>query len=97
MQENRLQWYGHIKRRPTEYIGNTTLNLDIPGQRRRGRPKLRWMSVVNKDMHSCELEEEDVQDRAKWRKKIWKAEENENETGPLLGRRLKLLYYLTRT
>ena len=74
IQEKRLRWYGHVKRRPPEYIGNATLNLDIPGQRRRGRPKLRWLSVVKKDMEICELKEEDVQDRAKWKKKIRKAD-----------------------
>nr|XP_049695049.1 uncharacterized protein LOC126054270 [Helicoverpa armigera] len=74
IQEKRLRWYGHVKRRPPEYIGNTTLNLDIPGQRRRGRPKLRWLSVVKKDKEICELKEEDVQDRAKWKKKIRKAD-----------------------
>ncbi|KAL0879491.1 hypothetical protein ABMA27_003237 [Loxostege sticticalis] len=74
LQENRLRWFGHVKRRPPEYIGNRTLNLNIPGRRKRGRPKLRWLSVVKNDMAGCELEEEDVQDRAKWKRKSRKAD-----------------------
>ncbi|KAL0810991.1 hypothetical protein ABMA28_010282 [Loxostege sticticalis] len=74
LQENRLRWFGHVKRRPPEYIGNRTLNLNIPGRRKRGRPKLRWLSVVKNDMAGCELEEEGVQDIAKWKRKIRKAD-----------------------
>ncbi|XP_049875557.1 uncharacterized protein LOC126373441 [Pectinophora gossypiella] len=74
LQENRLRWYGHVKRRPPEYIGNVALDFNITGQRRRGRPKLRWLSVVEKDMESCGLSEDDVQDRAKWRKNTFTAE-----------------------
>ncbi|PZC73197.1 hypothetical protein B5X24_HaOG209929 [Helicoverpa armigera] len=40
----------------------------------KGRPKLRWLTVVKKDMEICELKEEDVQDRAKWKKRIRKAD-----------------------
>ncbi|KAL0860120.1 hypothetical protein ABMA27_010427 [Loxostege sticticalis] len=49
-QENRLRWFGHVKRRPPDYIGNVALNQNLPGQRRRGRPKLRWSSVIKKDL-----------------------------------------------
>nr|XP_032521699.1 uncharacterized protein LOC116773369 [Danaus plexippus plexippus] len=59
-----LRWYGHVKRRPTEYVGNAALNLTISGKQRRGRPKLRWLSVVKQDMRSSDLQEDDVHDTA---------------------------------
>nr|XP_037871465.1 uncharacterized protein LOC110385414 [Bombyx mori] len=39
MQESRLRWYGHVKRKPPDYLGNVALLLDLPGRRSRGRPK----------------------------------------------------------
>ncbi|KAL0833035.1 hypothetical protein ABMA28_001153 [Loxostege sticticalis] len=74
LQENRLRWFGHVKRRPPDYIGNVALRENLPGQRRRGRPKLRWSSIIKKDLESCDLTEDDVQDRAKWRKNSRKAD-----------------------
>ncbi|OWR44842.1 endonuclease-reverse transcriptase [Danaus plexippus plexippus] len=68
-----LRWYGHVKRRPTEYVGNAALNLTISGKQRRGRPKLRWLSVVKQDMRSSDLQEDDVHDTAKWKQKIRRA------------------------
>ncbi|CAK1588595.1 unnamed protein product [Parnassius mnemosyne] len=74
MQENRLRWYGHVKRRPPDYVGNLALQLSIPGRRSRGRPKTRWKDVVVKDMRECEVSETEVEDRAKWRRKTRKAD-----------------------
>ncbi|XP_028031089.1 uncharacterized protein LOC114243697 [Bombyx mandarina] len=33
MQESRLRWYGHVKRKPPDYVGNLALLLDLPGRR----------------------------------------------------------------
>ena len=33
-----------------EYIGKRMLCLELPGKRRRGRPKTRFMDVVREDM-----------------------------------------------
>ena len=40
------------------------------GKKLRGRPKMTWMKVVNKDMKLLELEERMGADRNDWRKKI---------------------------
>lgn len=74
LQESRLRWFGHVKRRPPEYIGNTVANLNMQGVRRRGRPKTRWLDVVRKDLSSCGVTESDTSNRAKWKEKTKKAD-----------------------
>ena len=42
----------------------------MPGKRKRGRPKRRFMDVVKEAMAEVEVTEEDTVDRRNWRKKI---------------------------
>ena len=37
--ESRLMWYGHVLRRENEYVGKRVMAMEVPGKRRRGRPK----------------------------------------------------------
>ena len=67
VQESRLKWYGHVLRREDEYVGKRVMAMEIPGKRRRGRPKRRWMDTIGNDLSEKELSREDTQDRAKWR------------------------------
>ena len=46
------------------------LELDMPGRRRRGRPKRRFVDAVKEDMQMMGAVEEEVQDRARWRRVI---------------------------
>ena len=46
MREGRLRWNGHIIRREEDYIGNRVLRMELPGRRKRGRPKRRYMDFV---------------------------------------------------
>ena len=39
MKEGRLRWYGHVMRRDQEYLGRKMMEIELPGKRRRGRPK----------------------------------------------------------
>ena len=60
---------------PTEeiydgYIGRRMLRMELPGKRKRGRPKRRFMDVVKEDMAEVEVTEEDTVDRNNWRRKI---------------------------
>ncbi|MCJ8747587.1 hypothetical protein PDJAM_G00155240 [Pangasius djambal] len=41
VREARLRWFGHVQRRESEYIGRRMLDMELPGRRRRGRPKRR--------------------------------------------------------
>ena len=43
--EKQLKWYGHVRIMKEEHIGRRMLDVDIPGKRRRGRPKLRRKDV----------------------------------------------------
>ena len=68
--EARLRWYGHLRRKEDGYIGRRMLRMELPGKRKRGRPKRRFMDVVKEDMAEVEVTEEDTVDRRNWRKKI---------------------------
>ena len=70
VQESRLKWYGHVLRREEEYVGKRVMAMEVPGKRRRGRPKRRWMDSIRNDLSEKELSREDTQDRAKWRSLI---------------------------
>ena len=67
--EARLRWYGYVQRRNAEYIGERMLCLQLPGnKRRRGRPKMRFMDVVRKDMRVVGVS--DRASRRNWRLSI---------------------------
>ena len=50
MREGRLRWYGHIIKRDQEYVERKKMKMELPGKRRRGRPKRRFLDVVKEDM-----------------------------------------------
>ena len=65
VQESRWKWYGHILRREDEYVGKRVMAMEVPGKRRRGRPKRRWLDSIRNDLSERELSRDDAQDRAK--------------------------------
>ena len=50
MREGRLRWYGYVMRRDQEYVGRRAIEMVLPGKRKRGRPKRRFLDVVKEDM-----------------------------------------------
>ena len=48
--EKRLKWYGHVRRMKEEHIVRRMLDVEIPGERRRGRPNLRWKDACKRDV-----------------------------------------------
>ena len=46
MREGRLRWYGHVMRRDQEYVGRKMMEMELPGKRKRRRPKRRFLDVV---------------------------------------------------
>ena len=68
--ERRLNWYGHVMRRDGEHILRKVLRADIPGKRKRGRPKTRWKDACQRHFKSTGLRAGEETDRAMWRRKI---------------------------
>ena len=68
MQERRLQWFGHVMRRDDEHVGKKVMDMHVVGQRRVGRPKLRWKDRLKEDLKEKGLTENDTQDRRRWKK-----------------------------
>ena len=46
------------------------LRMELPGKRKRGIPKRRFMDAVREDMAVVEVSEEDAEYMTKWRWKI---------------------------
>ena len=70
MREARLRWYGHIMRRDQEYVGRKMIEMELPGKRKRRRPKRRSLDVVKEDMGEVGAKEMDVENRTVWRQII---------------------------
>ena len=70
MQERRLNWYGHVFRRDENYIGKRVMTMEVPGQRVRGRPKLRWKDRLKEDIAEKNLREDQVQNRREWKRLV---------------------------
>ena len=56
-------------RRDQEYVGRKMMEMELPGKRKRGRPKRRFLDVV-KDMKEVGVKEMDIEDRKMWRMMI---------------------------
>ena len=61
--EGRLRWYGHVVRRDQEYVRRKITEMELPGKRKRGRPKRRFLDVVKEDMGEVNAKETDVKDK----------------------------------
>ena len=65
----RLRWFGHVKRMENTWV-KRVWEMEVNGRRARGRPTLRWMDNIRKDMQIRGVREEEAQDRDRWRRKI---------------------------
>ena len=52
VQESRLKWCGHALRREEEYVGKRVMAMEVLGERRRGRPKRRWLDNINNNLNN---------------------------------------------
>ena len=67
VQRKQLVWYGHTCRMDEERTPNRVLQWTPPEKRKRGRPRRCWMDDVNEAMRSRNLNEENSQNRERWR------------------------------
>ncbi|KAM2387188.1 hypothetical protein ACFX1X_039558 [Malus domestica] len=71
MRENRLRWFGHVQRRPTDApIRRCDYGTEVQGRRGRGRPRKTFEETLRKDLEYLDLTKDMTQDRAQWRSKI---------------------------
>ena len=57
-------------RRDQDYVGRKMIEMELPGKRKRGRPKRRFLNLMKEDMREVDAKETDVEDRTVWRKMI---------------------------
>jgi len=70
IQNARLHWYGHLKRRNEGHIAREAMIMELPGNRIRGRPKTRWKDRVEVDMTEKGLHDGDCESRNNWARLI---------------------------
>ena len=66
LMQKRLRWYGHVRRRDESHITRTVLDMEVEGVRPRGRPKLRYMDTIRRDIKNNGLSV-NILDRNDWR------------------------------
>ena len=64
-ERERLRWFGRVKRCDQEYVGRQTLEMELHGRRRRGRPMMR---CINRDMRAIGTTNDEVHARTGWRR-----------------------------
>jgi len=70
LQQNRLQWYGHVPRKEDTDWVKKCIEYEVEGSRPRGRPKRTWKEVLQKDCQARNLNREDAMDHDRWKKLI---------------------------
>ncbi len=70
LQESRLRWFGHVKRRGEEYVGKIVMKMEAEGMRKRGRPRRRWVDCIKEELKAKRLTEEEAVNRAHCRRLI---------------------------
>ena len=63
--EARLRWFRTCAEEGQWYIGGRMLEMELPGRRRRGRPKRRFMDAVKEDMQVVGVRVEDTENKLK--------------------------------
>ena len=59
-----------VLRREEEYICKRVMAMEVPGKRRRGRPRRRWLDKIKNDLPEGDLSGEEPQDQAKLKRLI---------------------------
>ena len=73
LMQKRLRWYGHVRRRDECHTTRTVLDMVVEGVRPRGRPKLRYMDTIRRDIKKNALTDVNILDRKNWRLAVSRA------------------------
>ena len=73
LMQKRLRWYGHVRRRDECHNTRTVLDMVVEGVRPRGRPKLRYMDTIRRDIKKNALTDVNILDRKNWRLTVSRA------------------------
>ncbi|KAM2859996.1 hypothetical protein COP2_025345 [Malus domestica] len=69
--ENRLRWFGHVQRRPTDApVRRCDHGTEVQGRSGRGRPRKTLDETLRKDLEYLDLTEDMTQNHAQWRSRI---------------------------
>ena len=52
LMQKRLRWYGHVRRRDESHTTRTVLDMVVEGVRPRGRPQLRYVDTIKRDIQN---------------------------------------------
>ena len=67
MRRSRLRWMGHVLRKEGNDWVKKSMEVTVEGSRGRGRLKMTWEKVVERDMKVVGLVRNDAKDGVKWR------------------------------
>ena len=70
MRRNRLRWFGHVERREDTSWLKKVRQVEVRGSRPKGRPRLTWSQVIERDLHEWRMKKEDAKDRDTWRRSL---------------------------
>ena len=82
LEKERLRWYGHVMRRDEEMEVKRILKMEIEGDKKKGRPMKTWMQAVKETMKKRRINDNDWEDRSKWRSHLRWADSRKRETRP---------------
>ena len=55
LRQNRINWYGHIRRSEEYNLSRKMMDMAVPRKRRRGQPRRRWIDNTRQDMNKYEM------------------------------------------
>ena len=67
LRQKRLNLYRHIRRREEDNLSRKIMDMVVPGKRRRGRPRRRWIDNNREDMSKYELTADMTENRQYWK------------------------------
>ena len=73
LMQKQLRWYGHVRHIDESHITRTVLDMEVEGVRPRGRPKLRYMDTIRRDIKKNALTDVNILDRKDWRLAVSRA------------------------